>query len=954
MKRKLSFLLIVLLSAVLPLQKVGAQSSYYVINDNSSFEYDLPKWLGRHIVSEGDTIYVSGLKDGVTSFSLQSIPKEVTVVWVHYKAGMIPIGMDPIERDTFQCRVAGIEYEAFKDCASLTSASLPSHIAILGAGAFENCTNLTSASIPQKVTYIPQRLFKGCTRLSGLTIPNGVTGIGDSAFEGCSQLSNLSLSNAIERIGERAFADCVRLTRFSSPSSLIFLGKEAFAGCTGLTSVSLGENLETVGASAFYKCSSLKTVEVLCGSKPVTIGSSAFAECPAIERVTAKSLERWLNISFYTAESNPVSVSHNLYVGTSLLETLTVPHSVTKINNYAFYGATCMKRVVMNSSRDHVMTIGKSAFGGCTGLEKVTVPRMDYWCDIEFANPEANPLSYARHLWTPPSTTHANGEEITRLEIPGNVKSIKDYAFYNATALERIEIGGNVSEIGNNAFLYSMPTRVYSHIISPPVLPANAFSYEAYSTAELVVPNRVFTSGPYANSTEIYQNTKYWYNFKTIRPIGHYDFEEDPTMAGTATAQLTITVSGSGSAVYNNTMVANTTKTFTFNYSTWEGADLEISLVPDRNSSVKSLTVNGQNFMDEVKDNKLLLTAVNYDVDVQVTFAGGISFADATVESICLKNWDTDGNGELSMAEAAAVKDIGTLFSRSKITSFNELQYFSSLKSIDQMAFAYCTALKSVVLPQSLEDIGSAAFTSCESLKEITIPASVTGFGYSPFSYCYSLEKITVAEGNKNFCSPSGSNAITDSKGNYLYVGCNTTVIPPTVTQICQGAFMGMRGLTAITIPPSVELIDQEAFCATGLKEIDIPATVDVIWGAYTIAECPSLKKVTVHWTEPIELPYGNPFYLDEDRIIATLYVPAGTKALYASADGWSEFNTIIELPVSPTGDLNGNGVADANDVVTLVNMMISGRSSSAADLNNDRKVNIADIIELVNIITGK
>ena len=960
MKRTLPLLLIALLSSVLPLQKVGAQSTFYVINDNSSFDYYPLKWarsLSGSLV-EGDTVFVTGFKEGMTSSSFQGIPKEVTVVWVHQKAGMIPIGMDPTKRDTLQCRVAGIGYQAFKDCASLTSVSLPSHISFLGAGAFQNCPNIISASIPQKVTYIPDRLFKDCSRLSGVTIPNGVTEIGDSAYVGCSQLSNLSLPNTIERIGERAFANCVKLTRFSSPTSLIFLGMEAFMGCTGLTSVSLGENLETVGARAFYKCSGLKTVDVFCGKKPVTIWNSAFAECPAIERVTAKSLERWLNITFSGVESNPVSVSHNLYVGgnLSLLETLTVPSGVTNINKYAFYGATCLKRVVMNSSREHVMTIGSSAFGGCTGLEKETVPRMDYWCDIEFGNSEANPLSYAQHLWTPPSTTHANGEEITRLEIPGNVKSIKSYAFYKATALERIEISGSVSEIGNYAFLYCKPTRIYSHIISPPELPSSAFSNDAYSTTELVVPNRVFTSGPYANSTEKYKNTRYWYNFRTIRPIGHYDFEEDPTMASTATAQLTVTVSGSGSAVYDNTTVANTTKTFNFSYSTWEGTNLEISLVPDRNSSVKSLTVNGENLLGEVKDNKLLLTDVSYDVDLQVTFASGISFADATVESICLKNWDTNGDGELSMSEAAAVKDIGTKFYRSKITSFNELQYFTSLKSIDELAFAYCTALKSIILPQSLENIGSAAFTSCESLKEIEIPASVEGLGYSPFSHCYSLEKITVDEGNETFSSPAGSNAIV-SKWGRLYVGCNTTVIPSTVTEIDQGAFMGMKGLTAITIPPSVELIDQEAFNATGLKEIDIPATVEVIWGCYTFGECPSLKKVTVHWPEPIELAYGNPFYVDEDqtRIIATLYVPAGTKALYASAYGWSEFPTIIELPASPNGDLNGDSQVDVGDIMAIINIMAKGSLTAAdiakADLNGDGQVDVGDIMAVINIM---
>jgi len=942
MKKTLSILLATLAFVLLPRQEMKAQnipSSYYqVINDVSSFEYYLPGWMNGKAVHAGDTLYVGGLKDGASLSSLRNIPTKATVVWVHYKSTWM-VGYNPTEyRDTVECVVAGIGDHAFKDCTSLTSVSLPSHIVRLGYGAFENCPNVTSATLPNKLMYIPTDLFKGCGKLASVSLGSSVTSIGDNAFEDCSQLSSVTVPNSVTKIGKRAFANCTKLSK-----------------------VVLGEGLATLDSEAFWGCSSLATVSVLCGTKPVSFGNVAFGECPALSKVTVKDIKRWLNISFGSSRSNPLTIAHKLYVGDNetLMEKLTIPDDITAINARAFEGATCLKHVVMNDSRDHVVAIGSGAFKDCTGLEKVTVPRLDYWCDIEFDNSEANPLSYAQHLWTPPSTTHANGEEITRLEIPANVTKLHDYAFYGATALERIEISGSVSEIGNYAFLYCKPTRIYSHIISPPELPSSAFSNDAYSTTELVVPNRVFTSGPYANSTEKYKNTRYWYNFRTIRPIGHYDFEEDPTMASTATAQLTVTVSGSGSAVYDNTTVANTTKTFNFSYSTWEGTNLEISLVPDRNSSVKSLTVNGENLLGEVKDNKLLLTDVSYDVDVQVTFASGISFADATVESICLKNWDTNGDGELSMSEAAAVKDIGTKFYRSKITSFNELQYFTSLKSIDELAFAYCTALKSVVLPQSLETIGSAAFTSCESLKEIEIPASVEGLGYSPFSHCYSLEKITVDEGNETFSSPAGSNAIV-SKSGRLYVGCNTTVIPSTVTEIDQGAFMGMKGLTAITIPASVELIDQEAFNATGLKEIDIPATVEVIWGCYTFGECPSLKKVTVHWPEPIELAYGNPFYVDADqtRIIATLYVPAGTKALYASAYGWSDFPTIIELPAATAGDANGDGGVDVGDVMAVINVMAQGSPSPAdlsrTDINGDGHVDVGDVMAIINIMAKK
>ena len=74
-----------------------------------------------------------------------------------------------------------------------------------------------------------------------------------------------------------------------------------------------------------------------------------------------------------------------------------------------------------------------------------------------------------------------------------------------------------------------------------------------------------------------------------------------------------------------------------------------------------------------------------------------IDFADAEVKRICVENWDTDGDGELSKAEAAAVttlkKDNGNgtygnfVFRDADITSFDELQYFTGLTKLENYTF---------------------------------------------------------------------------------------------------------------------------------------------------------------------------------------------------------------------------------------------------------------------------
>ena len=95
-------------------------------------------------------------------------------------------------------------------------------------------------------------------------------------------------------------------------------------------------------------------------------------------------------------------------------------------------------------------------------------------------------------------------------------------------------------------------------------------------------------------------------------------------------------------------------------------------------------------------------------------WSDNITFADSNVKAICIANWDTNSDGELSEAEAAAVTDLGTLFrGKTTITSFDELQYFTGLNSIGDNAFSYCYGLTSITIPNSVTRIGESAFFKC-------------------------------------------------------------------------------------------------------------------------------------------------------------------------------------------------------------------------------------------------
>ena len=68
-----------------------------------------------------------------------------------------------------------------------------------------------------------------------------------------------------------------------------------------------------------------------------------------------------------------------------------------------------------------------------------------------------------------------------------------------------------------------------------------------------------------------------------------------------------------------------------------------------------------------------------------------------------------------------------------------------NVTSIGKYAFANCTSLTSVTIPNSVTCIGEDAFYGCTSLPSITIPNSVTSIGNGAFQYCSSLTSVTIS-----------------------------------------------------------------------------------------------------------------------------------------------------------------------------------------------------------------
>ena len=163
-----------------------------------------------------------------------------------------------------------------------------------------------------------------------------------------------------------------------------------------------------------------------------------------------------------------------------------------------------------------------------------------------------------------------------------------------------------------------------------------------------------------------------------------------------------------------------------------------------------------------------------------------IKFADSNVKSICVTNWDTSGDGEISVREAVAVTSlpVATFRDNTSIQTFNEFKYWTGLTTITGGtstsalgAFGGCTSLESIEIPNSVTSIGSYAFVAC-NFTNLYVPTNINGYALSNSGnnnnpgLLYIKGNYTVSDYNNSNNSINGGN----------YLNYNTIIIEGNVT----------------------------------------------------------------------------------------------------------------------------------------------------------------------------
>lgn len=566
---------------------------------------------------------------------------------------------------------------------------------------------------------------------------------------------------------------------------------------------------------------------------------------------------------------NSGACSGSYYSGWAI-DSLTIPESITEIENYAFVHFGDDNRY--------------GEVGAASTVEKIYYNgTLEQWLHIRFGS---SPISYG-------STLYINGTELTSLTVPQTVTRIGYNSFSRYSKLESVQFHDGVTEIGERAFygtgiieliLPENLTVIYDYAfkncksLSSVQSDANLkeirreafYGCEKLTEADLSacritdIPYYCFGDCPRLTCVKIpatVKNIESEAFVRCIRLCEIYNLSPLALQAGSddygGIARYALAIHKSLDepsviAVKGDFLFARRTEEDGHNYLIrYTGSDKEITLPDDLdgepykivtncfNGSKDITHVTVPNGVDEIGEKAFygcssLKTLIGGD-SVTVIGDSAFGFCESLADITLPQNLEQLGASAFDCCKALKSVSIGPAVKEIKISAFRN------------------SGITEVTLSEGLETLGNFAFGNCENLRKINLPSTLKAIGQHAFIYCTALQEVTV---------PAGVSVV--ESGTFYGSGINSAILSEGVTKIETEAFGACKNLSAVELGNGLTFIGSGAFVNdTALTSLHIPASVTGFGGDVRnpfISGCYSLTTLTVG--------EGNEFYYGANNCI--------------------------------------------------------------------------------------
>ena len=264
---------------------------------------------------------------------------------------------------------------------------------------------------------------------------------------------------------------------------------------TGCKTTQIPDGVRVIGRNAFYYCQSLESIEL--PASITKIDEYAFYECGSLKSATIPS--------------NVRSIGDNAFSYCKSLESIDFPENLEFIGQYVFNGC---EKLVSVSIPLNVNSIGTGAFAYTASLSSFTVDGRNEVYDSR-QNCNAIIETFTNTLIAGCKTTKIPDgvkvigknafyycQSLESIVLPTSITKIDEYAFYECESLKSATIPANVRYIGDNAYGYCKSIDFVESLVEVPFeVGNNVFYQKTKKTATLYVPK---------GSKTTYQSTKGW------------------------------------------------------------------------------------------------------------------------------------------------------------------------------------------------------------------------------------------------------------------------------------------------------------------------------------------------------------------------------------------------------------------------------------------------------------